>query len=383
MYMMKDWTFKYCPTTPHFKIEWKKTFEEFPWLNDMENCPQNPVFHAEGNVLTHTKLVVEDIVKSEEWRNLGETEQSVLFLSALLHDIGKESCTKIENERIISPNHERKGAMEARIRMWRDFPEPIPFEIREIICNLIKHHCSPMWLVHRNNPEYEVIKLSQSVNMKLLSILARADVSGRICNDKNELLDRIDFFEVMCKENKCFDKAYNFSSTLARHHFLNSENPNLYYEPFDDKQFEVILLSGLPGSGKDTYIKDNLGYLPLISLDRIRKELKIPAKKNQGKVVNQAKNTAKEYLRKKESFVWNATNISKSLRSKLCSLFIEYNAKVKIIYIETAYNTLIERNKNRKDDALPISAINKMISKLEIPEMHEAHDIEYIVNHCQ
>lgn len=98
----------------------------------------------------------------------------------------------------------------------------------------------------------------------------------------------------------------------------------------------------------------------------------------QGEVIYQARNKAKEYLRLKKSFVWNATNITYTLRSQLISLFTDYGAKVKIVYLEQPYKDILRRNRERK---VPEDVIDRMIKKLEVPGVTEAHEVNWIVEY--
>jgi len=52
---------------------------------------------------------------------------------------------------------------------------------------------------------------------------------------------------------------------------------------------EVVLMSGLPGSGKDYWIEENLTDWPVISLDALRLEMDVSPDKNQSVVVDKAK----------------------------------------------------------------------------------------------
>ncbi len=76
---------------------------------------------------------------------------------------------------------------------------------------------------------------------------------------------------------------------------------------------------------------------PMTSLDQIRRDLRVSPDKKQHQVIAAAKETAKEYLRKGVSFIWNATNVTRAMRKQLIDLFVAYNAKTKIIYLEPEY----------------------------------------------
>ena len=97
-----------------------------------------------------------------------------------------------------------------------------------------------------------------------------------------------------------------------------------------------------------------------------------------GRIVQEAKETARKYLRAKQPFVWNATNLSSSMRKPLIDMFTDYDARIKIIYLEVPYNKLVEQNKNR-EFPIPEKVLDKMISKWEIPQLWEAHSVEYVI----
>ena len=71
----------------------------------LKQVPQNPAYHAEGDVYCHTGLVCEALLSLPEWQTLSGVEQELLFLAAAFHDIGKITCTKYEDGIPVSPKH--------------------------------------------------------------------------------------------------------------------------------------------------------------------------------------------------------------------------------------------------------------------------------------
>jgi predicted kinase len=119
----------------------------------------------------------------------------------------------------------------------------------------------------------------------------------------------------------------------------------------------------------------------VINLDEIRRKNKIAPtdKSGNGTVVQLAKAQAREYLRGRQRFVWNATNITRQMRAQLVNLFVTYKAYVKMVYVEVLYARLHVQNKDR-EAVVPRNAVDKLVSKLEVPAPWEAHEVVYWVS---
>ena len=59
------------------------------WMTELEGTPQNPQWHAEGDVLRHTQMVCQALESLDAYRNADENTQTILYLAAALHDVGK------------------------------------------------------------------------------------------------------------------------------------------------------------------------------------------------------------------------------------------------------------------------------------------------------
>jgi predicted kinase len=365
---------------PGAPVDWPEMNQAYPWLQPLATTPQDPVFHAEGDVGTHTRLVLEALTQLDQWKELQKTDRAILFWAALLHDIAKPKCTRIDPDgRIQAPSHTIKGEHLARGIMYKGVPEPVPFKLRERITKLVRFHGLPLWLMEQHDPQKKVIRASQTTNLKHLALLAEADVRGRNCDDADDLLERIQFFRQYATETGCYERPYPFATDLARYTYFNYGNNAPTYIPYDTTWGEVILMSGLPGAGKDTWIRANANHLPMVSLDNIRTELGIGPEQNQGRVIQAVKEQARELLRRKQSFVWNATNITRHMRLPLIDMFASYGAKVKIIYVESVYEDLIKRNENR-NRAVPESVVERLIQKVDVPCVGDATMVNYDVD---
>ena len=353
---------------------------------EMRLTPQPMRWHGEGDVLTHTEMVVAELANVPGYSELTTRQKEILTAAAWLHDIGKIRQTRQIGKAIEAPNHSSVGARMAREEMWLSHNlcgTQDAIQKREAIALLVRYHSTPPHVIDAPDASLRLHRiaanglLAPDFSVKLLCMLSRADMMGRICGDKDEMLDQISLCEELAKEEGCCESYYTFPSDHTRRAYLDGRDIWKSQQLHDDTWGTVYIMSGLPGTGKDTWIRQNLPDIPMVSLDDIRREQKISPTDNQGFVANLAKEQAKEYLRKHQPFVWNATNIVDSTRRKLISLFEGYKARVNIIYLETDWQTLLERNRSR-EDAVPQSAIESMLGKLTPPEVHEAAQVDWI-----
>lgn len=351
---------------------------EEPWFRALYECEQDPVHHAEGNVGIHTEMVLRELCALESYKTLSDNERFIVFVSALLHDVAKPSTTRREPDgRVIAPGHSRRGAIDARILLWQ---AGVSFELREHICAIIENHQIPFFLIEDPRYRSRVAMLSQRLRCDLLAIVTEADGRGRICADKATILDNIELFREAAREEGCLDRPFAYPSAHTR--FVQATDPygRLHeVEAYDDRTFSVWMTSGLPGSGKDSAVRELFPDLPVVSLDDIRREMRISPQDNQGAVVQEAQARARALLRRKQPFVWNATHLSRQTRERALNLINAYGAHSRILYMEAAPGLLRSRNRER-EHAVPDAVIDNMLLKWEPPSSYEAHEVLCLIH---
>jgi len=376
------------PCSPDFSWDWEKLkrCSLAPLFEKMAQTQQHAAWHGEGDVWTHTRMVCEELARMADFQALPLRQQMELALAALLHDIGKIRCTREEDGILVSPGHGAAGAQDVRKLLWQEFElsgDQEAQRFRETVCLLIRYHTAPLHLVEQEEPYLRARKIAANgelvpdFSLRMLCLLAEADVRGRICEDRQEQLDTIQLGMELAKEAGCADQPYPFPSAHTRHACLAGKNVWPDQTLYDDTWGEVILMCGLPGTGKDTWIRENHPDLPVVCMDDIRRQMGVKPTDNQGQVVQAAREQARMHLRARQPFIWNATGITAMLRDKQIRLFEEYHAAVRIVYLETPWQENLRRNADRRY-AVPETAVNNMLENLTPPETMEARHVEWI-----
>lgn len=348
-----------------------------PWAGPMRRCGQDAQWHAEGDVWTHTGMVYDQVTRLPEYPDLSRIEQVILLFVALLHDAGKPATTVQDPEtgRTRSPRHSLVGASMA-CEILRELACDLP--TREHIVNLVRYHGRPPYLLDsRRDPDEEVIRLSCLLSNRLLYLFALADTRGRHTTDMARAEDPLHLWRDTAQEHGCLAGRYPFANDQARFLFHRGELTSLHYTPHEEYRCTVTMLSGLPGAGKDTWLARQRKGLPVVSLDAVREELDVSSTDNQGQVIQAAREQCREHLRIHRDFAFNATNLTVLMRKRWIDLFADYHARVEIVYLEPPIATILKQNKER-EASVPESVIRRLISKIEVPTLAEAHAVQLV-----
>ena len=353
-----------------------KWTERQPWAEAMAACQQDVQWHAEGDVWTHTQMVCRELEKLPEWPSLDRAAQLILLFTGLFHDAGKPATTiqDAETGRIRSPKHALVGAEIARAAL-RELN--CDLATRERITALVRYHGRPPYLLESEKPEQEVIRSSWLVNNRLLYLFALADTRGRHTTEMSRPEENLHLWKLVAEENQCFHGSYAFANEQARFLFYRDQLSSLHYKPHVNYRCSVTIMSGLPGSGKDTWLAKHRSSLPVVALDEIREDLDIKATDNQGEVIQAAREACRKYLRAGQDFAFNATNITRQMRQRWIDLFTDYGARIEIVYLEPPLATILAQNRQRVHP-VPEKVILRLLENLEPPSITEAHALSMV-----
>jgi len=174
---------------PSIGIEAAKTLgilTQFPELTALIGVPQDPKWHPEGDVWTHTMLVLDE---AAALRKGDEKKDLELMFGALCHDFGKPLTTEFVRERWRSPAHDVGGVAPTEKFLHRLTDDRV---LIEQVTTLVKEHLRPIQLFKERDRinSGTIRRLSLRVRIPELVLLAKADYLGRT---------------LTVEERKCFD----------------------------------------------------------------------------------------------------------------------------------------------------------------------------------
>lgn len=358
-------------------VDFASCLDLFPVLEQAKTTPQEPLYHGEGDVWTHTQMVVNALLADADFATLTASQQRQVFLAALLHDVAKYRTTVVdEHGRIGQPGHSKKGALDARILLWE---LGLPMREREAICRMIALHQVPFFAFednrHGRTPLWLCHQLSWLTDMHLLNMLATADMRGRVCADKSRALDNIALLVELAQEEGCYRTPKVFANAHTRLRYFQGHEVYPDFALQLPQGSRVVLMCGLPASGKNTWVAAHATGLPVLSYDDTRQSLGLKYGANEGLVAQTVLNQAKAYLRQRQDFVWNATHLSTQMRQKNLDVCLAYDAHVRMVYVEADKATLLQRNQAR-DSSLSNGKLLQMLKHWEVPSVLEAHQLD-------
>jgi len=387
---------------PSFETLTEALCGTLPLLNELADTPQDPEWHAEGDVATHTAMVLDEAHKQSQFHNLSPEDRQTLLLAALLHDIAKPMTTVrrriADRMRVVAPRHAARG------RSWlapRLLSLGLPYDQVWDILQLVGDHHVPKKLILENRPPVAAKALVRRVSPLLLYVLALADMRGRRCDDQSDQVELIELFRALCEETHswgrspdpfghwrvffaqqlshldvttreyitaraidecCEGRVFTPEGALARHHVTAQEGVS-----------RVWVLSGPSASGKSTWVRENLPDVEVVSLDALRRELtgNVSNQRLNGRVRQLAQARFRAALRAKRDVVWDATNLTRSVRHAILSRARDYRAHTTLVLFAVDPASLAKRNAQR-EHPVPDGVLGRQLRRVEWPEEHEA-----------
>jgi len=206
-------------THPSLGLLWLKQthwIRAYPELMALEGCPQDPRWHPEGDVWTHTLHVTNEAARIAAQENLSFEDRATLVLAALCHDLGKPSTTEVTPDGVKSRGHAK--TKEIYVRFLERIGAP-PKYVERVVALCLYHLTHIDFVDSPRHVRRLALSLSSSgETIEMLCRLVEADNSGRPPLPKR-LPDTMKNIERMAKELNLKNAAPQ--PVLLGRHLLN------------------------------------------------------------------------------------------------------------------------------------------------------------------
>ncbi len=216
----------------------------FPEVAALRGTPQEPEWHPEGDVLTHTGHCLDALVSLEEWLAAPPAKRRLLTFAVLAHDFGKPATTQHAEKRgamrWVSPGHEAAGGPLAESFLRRiGAPLELDAPVRALVVHHLAHH-------HGGSGDYsdtQVRRLARKLAPATIDDLAAvmaADSMGRPPLAATEILALIGRLRARAA-SLALEASAPRPLVQGRHLVAMGRKPGPDFKPLLDAAFEAQL----------------------------------------------------------------------------------------------------------------------------------------------
>lgn len=180
-----------------FEDEFVSKTYPFTMINDLKKIEQNRKYHPEGDVFTHTLMVVDEAAS----RRNKSKDPRVFMWAAFLHDIGKAPTTRVTEGRVTSYNHEKFGSRMA-YEFLKEFTDEDEF-IKKVAA-MVRWHMEALYVI-KNMAFSSIGQMLKEVSLDEIALLNLCDRIGRGDMTDEKVKDEmkgIKMFVEKCREYK-------------------------------------------------------------------------------------------------------------------------------------------------------------------------------------
>jgi tRNA nucleotidyltransferase (CCA-adding enzyme) len=208
--------------------------EKMPELNALRGCPQNPVYHPEGDVWVHTLMALDNAAfllhhVPANWR-LG------FMFGVLCHDVGKPET--IDLKTLTTYGHENVGRAIAGRFLKRMTSQK---DIIDQTLAIVYAHMRPGALFKAGSTDGAWRRLHNTVPLQVLAWVTQADGTARTGRDVQMPVDEL---ETMLGYGRQFGKSRIGPVLLGRHLIERGHRPGPGFKQILDRAFQYQLDTG-------------------------------------------------------------------------------------------------------------------------------------------
>lgn len=215
----------------------------FPELAALRGTPQEPSWHPEGDVFTHTQHCLDALVALDAWQKAGPARRRLLMFAVLAHDFGKPTTTQRAEKngslRWISPGHEPAGGPLAETFLRRlGAPLELDAPVRALVLNHLAHHHGQTEFT--DTAVRRLARRLAPATIDELATVMRADSNGRPPLPSPQTHARIDQLVAKARALELEQSAPR-PLVLGRHLIALGHRPGPTFTPILDAAFEAQL----------------------------------------------------------------------------------------------------------------------------------------------
>lgn len=359
----------------------------------MSQTPQNPRYHAEGNVWNHTLMVLEEFHRLANREALSREDHEVLYWAALLHDIGKPRVTTWKNNRWVAHGHEKAGVSLAR-NILLQHPEISAFQ-RTRILDLVRWHHVPLryGLQQVDLSAYKYI--ATRTDLRLLAIFGLMDTRGRICERKEEVVQLVSDFLYQIVP-RIEGEMGTFDEIQTRFQQASPHTKNLLWVALQQRDFASIarymgggappestlvprcyLTIGAPRSGKTDYVKRHFAQCSYFNLSSMEPVVPAPEDPHPSFDLRALEDFLQRQFSQGLDVVVDGRNLQAAWREKIANLVRSFHAEVHYLFFDRSLDAILANNE-REDHRLPEQEVTTAFDHLIMPHPWEAHALQLV-----
>lgn len=160
--------------------------EPFVMISRLKNIQQSKIHHPEGDVFTHTMLVIDEAAKYKH----KSTHLRAFMWAALLHDMGKSATTKIRKGKITAYDHDIVGK-KMTVEFLKYFIDDKSFIDK--VSYLVRYHMQILFVV-KDMPYADISGMKLYTDINDIALLGQCDRLGRLNVDEKKERENISIF---------------------------------------------------------------------------------------------------------------------------------------------------------------------------------------------
>lgn len=353
-------------------------------IEAMRRTEQNPRYHAEGNVLNHTHMVLGAYRTHAPEFTLDDDDHEVLYWAAVLHDIGKPIVTRWRGHRWSAKGHERAGVAPARDLLLQQ--PNISASQRQRILDLVRYHAIPLqWGLHQR-PISDYKRMATRTDVRLMGIFAYFDILGRICERKSEVLALIRRFNQQIVPQIHYEVG-SFSEVQQRYQQASHQHKNALWHSLNHDMrltekllqvhgarnekpiFTCVIPIGVAPNHRPEVDQQGFGHFKYYDAGALHLDFSDPhAREGQ---LRQLKHFVSVYGRDQQHLVIDGLPTDPKIRAYVANYCRQQGAHIEYLFVERRLDSLLTSAPNAGE----AERLRHAHAHLDAPHPWEAHRV--------